>query len=55
MRKIQSNVILVLPNMTIEPSNVRKKIRELQNVTKKVTCDIETAQYDDVTIKCGKK
>ena len=34
MRKVRSNKMLVLPNMTIEPSNVRKKIRELSNVTK---------------------
>ena len=25
VRKIRSNVMLVLPNVTIEPSNVRKK------------------------------
>ena len=34
MAKVQSNVILVLPNVTMEPSNVRKKIRESLNVTK---------------------
>ena len=32
MKKIQSNVMLVLPNVTIEPSFVRKKI-EPPNVT----------------------
>ena len=25
VRKVRSNVMLVLPNVTIEPSNVRKK------------------------------
>ena len=29
-----SNVMLVLPNVTMKPSNVRKKIREPPNVTK---------------------
>ena len=36
MRKVWSNVILVLPNVTMEPSNVTKKIREPPNVTKYV-------------------
>ena len=34
MRKIQSNKMLVLPNMTMKLSNVRKKIKEPPNVTK---------------------
>ena len=29
-----SNVMLVLPNVTMKPSNMRKKIRESPNVTK---------------------
>jgi len=33
--KVQSNVILVLPNITMEPSNVRKKKRKSPNVIKK--------------------
>ena len=28
--KVLSNVMLVLPNVTMKPSNVRKKIREHQ-------------------------
>ena len=32
--KVLSNMMLVLPNVTMEPSNVRKKKRELLNVTK---------------------
>ena len=34
MTKILSNVMLKLHNVIIKPSNVRKKIREAQNVTK---------------------
>ena len=34
VRKVRSNKMLVLPNVTMEPSNVRKKIRESLNVTK---------------------
>ena len=33
MRKVQSNVMLILPNVTIEPSFTRKKI-EPPNMTK---------------------
>ena len=32
--KVQIDIILVLPNVTMEPSNVRKKKRESPNVTK---------------------
>ena len=34
MTKVLSNAMLVLPNVTMESSNVRKKIREPPNVTK---------------------
>ena len=34
MRKVWSNMMLVLPNVTIEPSNVREKKREPPYVTK---------------------
>ena len=34
MIKVQSYVMLVLHNMRMEPSNVRKKIKERLNVTK---------------------
>ena len=34
MTKVQLYVILVLPNVMIELSNMRKKIRVLSNVTK---------------------
>ena len=35
VKKVQLNMMLVLPNVTIEPSNVGKKKREPPNVTKK--------------------
>ena len=34
MTKVQSHVKLVLHNVRMVPSNMRKKIRELSNVTK---------------------
>ena len=37
MRKKLSNVMLKLHNVKIEPSDVRKKIRESPNVTKELT------------------
>ena len=37
MTKVLSNVILILPNVTMEPSNVRKKKREPPNVTKELS------------------
>ena len=48
--------MLVLPNVTFEPSNVRKKKRgtiECDKTT--VTCDISITQFKDATIKCEKK
>ena len=32
--KVESNMMLTLPNVSMEPSNVRTKIKELLNVTK---------------------
>ena len=45
VRKELSHVMLELYNVRMKSSNVRiKKVRELQNVRKKiVTCDVETA------------
>ena len=34
MRKVWSNMMLVLPNVTIEPSNVREKKKKEKYVTK---------------------
>ena len=56
MTKVLSNVMLVLPNVTMKPSNVRKKIRKPSNVTKKIViCDVGTVKCEDRTIKCEKK
>ena len=53
--KVQSHVMLVLCNVRIVLSNVRKKIKEPSNVTKIVTRDVGTAQYEDGIIKYEKK
>ena len=40
----------------MKPSNVRKKNKETNKCDKRiVTCDVETTQYDDETIKCKEK
>ena len=45
-QKIQSYVMLVQPNVTIEPSNMRKKNKGTIKCDKStVTCDVDTAQY----------
>ena len=55
--KVRSYMILVLSNVMMELSNVRKKkVREPSNVKKKtITCDVGTAQCEDETVKCEKK
>ena len=53
--KVRSEVMLVLNNVRIEPSNVRKKIKESLNVTRTVTCDVGIAECEDETVKCEKK
>ena len=57
MTKELSDAMLELHNVRMESSNVRiKKVRELQNVRKKiVTCDVGTAQCEDGIIKYEKK
>ena len=71
MTKVQSHVMLVLPNVTIEPSNVRKnkgttkcdvgtaQCEEKKKPTKCdksiVKCYVSTAKYDNEIIKCEKK
>ena len=37
MTKIESDVMFVLLNVTMEPSNVKKKVREPLNVRKKLS------------------
>ena len=45
--------MLELHNVRMKSSNVRKKIRELSNVTKEQShINVETAQYKDEIIKC---
>ena len=40
----------------MEPSNVRKKDKGTIECDKNtITCDVCTLQYEDGTIKCGKK
>ena len=56
LTKELSYVILKPHIVRMELSNVRKKkVREPPNVKKTVTCDVETAQCEDETIKCEKK
>ena len=52
-----SYMMLKSHNVRIEPLNVRKKkVGGTTKCEKKtVTCDVETAQYEDETIKCEKK
>ena len=48
--------MLVLRNVRIVPSNVRKKKKETIECDKNiVTCDIGTVQYENCIIKCEKK
>ena len=63
MTKVLLNIMLVLPDMTMEPLNVRKN-KETTECDKStvtcdvstVTCDVGTAQCENGTIKCeGKK
>ena len=50
---MRSNKMLVLPNITIEPSNVSKKNKGTTEYDKStVICDIRTTQCYDGTIKC---
>ena len=44
--KNRTNAMLVLLNITMELSNVRKKF---------ITCDVGTAQYEDENVKYEKK
>ena len=56
MRKVRSNKMLLLPNVTMEPSNVWKKNKGITECDKNtVTCHVGTAQYEADTIKCEEK
>ena len=55
MVKVQSYVMLILPNVTMGPSNVRKKNKGTIECGKsKVICDVGIADCDNKTIKCEK-
>ena len=53
MTKVQSNVMLVLHNMMMISSNVRKNkgIAECDKST--IICDVSITQCEDGTIKCN--
>ena len=56
MTKELSYMMLEPHNVRIKPSNVKKKVIEPLNVIKKIiTCDVETAQCEDGTVKYEKK
>ena len=57
MIKVHLDMLLVLLNVTIEPSNVRKKkIKGTIKYDKStVTCDIDITQCDNGAVKCEKK
>ena len=48
--------MLVLLNITMEPSNLRKKNKGTTICDKRIVkCDIRITQCEDVTVKCEKK
>ena len=48
--------MLVLYNVRMIPSNVRKKNKETTECDKNtITCDVDITQYEDGTIECEKK
>ena len=52
MTKVQSYVMLVLHNVRIVSSNVRKNKGTAECDKSIITCDIGITQYEDGTIKC---
>ena len=54
MVKVQSYVMLILPNMTMEPSNVRKKKKTIECGKSRVIWYVGIAYYNNRTIKCEK-
>ena len=55
MTKVQSHVMLVLRNVKMSTSNVRKNKGTTICDKSIVICDASTAQCEDGTIKCEKK
>ena len=52
MTKVLLNIMLVLPDMTMEPLNVRKNKETTECDKSTITCDVGTAQCENGTIKC---
>ena len=52
--KVQSNVMLVLPHVTMELLNVIKNKGIIKCDKRTVTYDVRTAQCEDEIIKCEK-
>ena len=52
VRKIRLKVMLVLLNVTIELSIARKKDWTTKRDKSTITCDFDTAQFEDSAIKC---
>ena len=50
--KVQSHVMLVLYNVKMVPSNMRKNKGTIDYNKITVTCDVGTAQSKNDTIKC---
>ena len=55
MTKVQLHVMLLLHNVRIVPSNLRKNQETIKYEKSIVTSDIGTTQCKDGTIKCEKK
>ena len=56
MRKVRSNKMLVLLNVTMEPANVRKKNKGTTECDKStISCHVGITQCEDGTIECEKK
>ena len=56
--KIESDAMLVLLNVTMEPSNVRKKVREPPNVRKElshVMLELHNVRMEPSNVKKKKK
>ena len=55
MTKVQLLVMLILHNVRMIPSKVKKKWGTIECDKSTVTCDVSTAQCEDDTIKCEEK
>ena len=55
MSKVRSHVMLVLPNVKMESSNVRKNKGTIKCDKSTVTCNVGAAQCDNEIVKREKK